>query len=209
MKKNTDSPYSAAFTGGGFLLEETDLLLPLLKSADSEALLKEEKVNNNLLKINAESARSRIMYEIKRRYASMPPAFWNDYQEMNAADRPVAIFYVILKTYKICFDFQVNVIVRKWNSVSKRVDKTDVMMELNEIAARDAFVDSWSDKTKHKVASAYLTILRRVGMLDTDSRLRPLACSNYAYYLSKGEPWFLQACLLQTYEIERIKRTML
>ena len=36
------------------------------------------------------------------------------------------------------------------------------MMEFNEIASKDEFVDSWSDNTKDKVASAYLTILRKV-----------------------------------------------
>ena len=204
MIRKHNSPYTAAFTAGGFLFEETNVLLPLLQAADSEALLEEEKVYNRLLHINAESARSRIMYEIKRRYEAMPASFWVDYQAMDLRDKVVALFYVILKTYKLCFDLQVNVTMRKWNGVSKRVDSIDMMMELCEIAARDAFVDSWSDKTKHKVASAYTTILRRVGMLDADGRLRPLSCSNFDYYLAIGEPWFLEACLLQPYEIEKI-----
>ena len=204
-----NSPYSAAFTGGGFLFDETNALLPLLQSENSEELLREEKINNNLLHINAESARSRIIYEVKRRYRSVSACFWRDYQEMNDRDRAVALFYVILKTYKICFHFQVNVAMKKWNGVSKRVDSIDVMMELNEIAARDAFVDSWSDKTKHKVASAYTTMLRRVGMLDTEGRLQALSCSNFPYYLTIGEPWFLEACLLQPYEIEKIRKSML
>ena len=208
MMRKHNSPYTAAFTGGGFLFEETNVLLPLLQSENSEELLREEKVNNNLLHINAESARSRIIYEVKRRYEAMPGSFWDDYQEMNDRDRVVALFYVILKTYKICFDFQVNVTMKKWNGVSKRVDSTDMMMELNEIAAKDAFVDSWSDKTKHKVASAYTTILRRVGMLDADGRLRSPSCSNFDYYLTIGEPWFLEACLLQPYEIEKIRKSM-
>lgn len=57
MKKN--SPYTAAMTGGGFLFEETDALLPLLQSEDSESLLKDEAVNNRLLHINSETARKR------------------------------------------------------------------------------------------------------------------------------------------------------
>ena len=51
MKKNY-SPYTAALTGGGFLFEETLILLPLLQAENSEELLQEEKVNNNLLHIN-------------------------------------------------------------------------------------------------------------------------------------------------------------
>ncbi len=203
MNKN-NSPYSAAITGGGFLFEETKILLPLLMAENSEELLQEEKVNNNLLHINTETARARNIGEIKRRYQSMPASFWNDFKDMSDTDKMVALFYVILNTYKICFDFHVNVTMRRWNGISMSIEKADLMMEFNEISARDEFVDSWSDNTKGNVASAYLTILRKVGMLDIDGRLHPLSCDNYGYYLKKGEPWFLEACLLQPYEIERI-----
>lgn len=205
-KKN--SPYSAAITGGGFLYEETNILLPLLMAENSEELLQEEKVNNNLLHINAETARSRNISEIKKRYQTMSVSFWNDFKDMSDSDKTIALFYVILKTYKICFDFHVNVTMRKWNSISKSVEKEDLMMEFSEISARDEFVDSWSDKTKGKVASAYLTILRKVGMLDADGHLHSLSSDNYGYYIEKGEPWFLEACLLQPYEIENIKKSM-
>ncbi|WP_288575223.1 BrxA family protein [uncultured Prevotella sp.] len=208
MKKNY-SPYTAALTGGGFLFEETLILLPLLQAENSEELLQEEKVNNNLLHINAETARSRNIHEIKRRYQTMPPSFWDDFKEMSDNDKIVALFYVILKTYKICFDFHVNVTMRKWISISKSIDKEDLMMEFNEISAKDDFVDCWSDSTKEKVAGAYLTILRKVGMLDKNNHLHSLACYNYGYYLTKGEPWFLEACLLQPYEINNIKKSMI
>ena len=160
-----DSPYTAAITGGGFLFEETNILLPLLRATNSEELLHDEKVNNRLLHINAESSRKKAILEIKRRYESMPSSFWDDFLGMNDTDKIVAIFYVILRTYKICFDFH--------------------------------------------VASAYLTILRKVGMLDNSNHLNAISCSNFTYYLGKGQPWFLEACLLQPYEIENIKKTMI
>ena len=166
-------------------------------------------MNNHLLQINAERSRAKAILEIKRRYEAMPAYFWNDFLEMNDSDKVAALFYVILKTYKICFDFHVNVTMKKWNSISRSVKKEDLMMELNEISAKDEFVDSWSDNTKDRVASAYLTILRKVGMLDRESHLNALGCSNFSYYLAKGASWFLEACLLQPYEIENIKKTLL
>lgn len=202
------SPYTAALTGGGFLFEETLILLPLLQADNSEALLQEEKVNNRLLHINAETSRKKVIAEIRRRYQAVSFSFWNDFMEMSDSDKVVALFYVILKTYKICFDFHVNVTMRKWNSISKSLDKEDLMMEFSEISAKDKFVDSWSDSTKRKVAGTYLTILRKVGMLDNDNHLHSLSCTNYGYYLAKGEPWFLEACLLQPYEVENVKCKM-
>ena len=204
MSKKSSSPYTAAITGGGFLLEETKVLLPLLQSPDRTALLKDERVNNRLLKINAETSRKRAMAEIERRYDAMPPTFWNDFQQMDEEDQKAALFFVILKTYKICFDFHINVTLRKWNSISKSLVYDDIEMEFNEVSARDVFVDSWSDKTKRKVASSYLTVLRKVGILDKDDNLHPLSASNFDYYIINGEQWFLEACLLQPYQIKEI-----
>ena len=202
------SPYTAAITGGGFLFTETNVLLPLLQSADREALLKDERVNNRLLQINAESSRYNAIVEIARRYDAMPTNFWEDYKNMNEEDQQVALFFVILKTYKICFDFHINVTMRKWNSISKSLVFDDIEMEFNEVSARDEFVDSWSEKTKRKVASSYLTILRKVGILDNEDNLHPLSASNFDYYIINGEQWFLEACLLQPYQIENIKKQL-
>ena len=204
INKN-NRPYTAAITGGGFLFEETNVLLPLLQSPDREVLLKEERLNNRLLKINAETSRYRAIVEIARRYDAMPVSFWIDYQSMSEEDQMVALFFVILKTYKICFDFHINVTMRKWNSISKSLVYEDIDMEFNEVSARDEFVDSWSDKTKRKVASAYLTILRKVSILDKEDQLHPLSASNFDYYIINGEQWFLEACLLQPYQIEAIR----
>lgn len=204
----TKSPYTAAITGGGFLLTETNALLPLLQSTDRTILLKEEELNNNLLHINAESSRRRAIMEISRRYDAMQPSFWNDYKEMGEEAQRIALLLVMLKTYKILFDFHVNVTMKKWNSVSKKVTLEDILIEFNEISAQDDFVDSWTDNTKDRVASAYLSILRKVGMLDKDSQLYAVNCDNFEYYLLHGEQWFLEACLLQPYQIESIKKTL-
>lgn len=209
MMNKIKSPYTAAITGGGFLYEETCILLPLLQSDNREALLKDEALNNRLLHINSETSRKRNIAEISRRYDTMSPKFWLDFQEMDEDDQKVALFFVMLKTYKICFDFHINVTMRKWYSISKKVEHDDLMMEFNEIAAKDEFVDSWSEATKKRVASAYLTILRKINMIQSDNSLIAINCSNWQYYIEMGEIWFLEACLLQPYQIENIKKELL
>lgn len=201
-----NSPYCAAITGGGFLFEETDALLPLLTSPDRESLVKDELVNNRILHINAEKSRSKAILEIKRRFEVMPPAFWEDYKSMNEEDRRIALLFVILKTYKILFDFQINVAIKKWNSVSRTIDLQDLAIEINEIAAKDEFVDSWSDSTKSKVASAYLSMLRKCGMMNREGNLVQLKPSNADFYIRIGEPWFLEACFLAPYQIDKVRQ---
>lgn len=209
MRAKNNSPYTASVTGGGFLFSETAILLPLLQSEDRAQLLKNEAINNNLLQINSEAARKRVIAEVSKRYDAMPANFWNDYVAMSESDQIAANLFVILKTYKIIFDFHFNVTLKRWNSISKSIEKDDVMMEIDEISARDSFVDSWSDETKGKLASTYLTILRKTGLLDEEGLLKPLYCSNPEYYVTMGEPWFLESCLLQPYEIEDIKKRIL
>ena len=207
--KRIQSPYTAAITGGGFLFEETNLLLPLLQSDNRTALLKEETVNNRILHINSETSRKRNIVEVARRYDTMPVSFWEDYKEMEENDQKVALFFVILKTYKVCFDFQIRVTMRKWNGIAKSLTHEDLMMEFSEIAAKDEFVNSWSENTMRKVASTYLSILRKVGMLDNISELHSVQANNMDYYIKIGEPWFLEACLLQPYQIDSIKQMMI
>lgn len=99
-----NSPYTAAITRGGFLYEETIALLPLFQSPDRVALLKDEKVNNRLLKINAETSRKKAINEIACRYDAVSSSFWNDYLEMGEDDQKAALFLVILEMIDIFDD---------------------------------------------------------------------------------------------------------
>lgn len=202
----TNSPYSASITGGGFLFNETNALLPLLLDENAAALIKDEVLNNNILHINSEKSRKRNVAEIKRRFEALPRTFWYDYMEMDDDNKRIALFFVLLKTYKILFDFHANVAMSRWRSASQDISIDDLKMEFNAISAKDEFVDSWSDATKKKVASAYLSILRHVNMLDSDEHLQALRPSNIDFYFGIGEPWFLDACLLEPYEIETLKQ---
>ena len=206
MKQN--SPYTATITGCGFLYYEFLRILPLLMSEDSAKLLKEEIDNNLLFQVNSQKARLRFLAEFKRRYNALPISFWNDFFKMNELSQRAGLLYVILKTYRLIFDFHFNVTVKRWNSVDQRLCKTDIMMELSDLSSRDPFVDSWTDNTKSRCASQYLTILRQAGLLqEKTNKLLPihLPLADYEYYIRSGEEWFLEACLLYPYEVNDIK----
>lgn len=206
MKQN--SPYTATITGCGFLYYEFLRILPLLMSKDSTRLLKEEIDNNLLFQVNSQKARLRFLAEFKRRYNALPISFWNDFLKMNELSQRAGLLYVILKTYRLIFDFHFNVTVKRWNSVDQRLRKTDIMMELSDLSSRDPFVDSWTDNTKSRCASQYLTILRQAGLLqEKTNKLLPihLPLADYEYYIRTGEEWFLEACLLYPYEVNDIK----
>ena len=204
-----NSPYSAGLTGCGFMQEEMTNVLPLLMQPNADELLRQEVVQNKYLAIRTETTRSRAVAEFKRRYSSMPKTFWEDYLNMSPSAQQVAMFFVILKTYRIAFDWQVDVVVKRWISVSQSLTKMDLLNHFNEISLRDEFVASWTDNTKSKVAAAYMAILKKIGMLNEKTGQLSSLCltdEEWSYYIQIGESWFLDACLLQPYEVERIKQ---
>lgn len=207
MKKKNNSPYTT-ITGCTFLYYEFKRMLPLLMDADADSLLKEEVESNRVLQVNSITSRKRFVVEFKRRYAAVSPLFWQTWLTMSEKGQRTGLFYAILKTYKLVFDLHFNVTMRKWHSVDHSLQKGDLQMELNELSAHDAYVDSWSEATKSKCISAYLTMLRQSGLLDDKTNeLTPikLDANEFAYYIRSGEEWFLEACLLYPYEINDIK----
>ena len=206
--KRIQSQYTAAITGCAVLYYEFNRILPLLLSEDSAMLLKDEIENNQILQINSQKARKTFVLEFKRRFSSVPIHFWQSWQSWSEEGQRAGLFYAILKTYKLVFDFHFNVAVKRWNSVDHHLTKSDIMMEFNEISAHDEFVDSWSDNTKNRCASHYLTILRQTGLLAAKTNeLQPIHpdAAELEYYIRSGEEWFLEACLLYPYEINDIK----
>jgi len=210
--KRGNSPYTAAITGCGFLFYEFLRILPLLMSEKSTELLKDEVRNNRILHVNSQKARQTFITEFQRRYNAVPAGFWIKFQNMNEQAKRIGLLFAILKAYKLVFDFHFNVTIKRWNSIEQTLKKNDVMMEFSELSSRDEFVDSWTDNTKDRCASHYLTILRQAGLLmEKTDELHPVHLEpyDYEYYIRSGEEWFLDACLLYPYEVKDIKSRLI
>lgn len=200
--------YTASLTGCGFMFNEMKAILPLFLSDYAESLIKQEITENNLLLIKSETSRKRAVSEFRRRFNAVPRSFWEWFNTVSETTQMFAMFYVNLKTYRILFDFQINVVLSNWNGISQSVTYNDVLSELYQISASDEFVDSWSEETKNKVVSWFVTLLVKVGLLNkkTSQLSSPLINEEeFAYFLKINEAWFLEACLLDPFVINRIK----
>lgn len=205
-----NSPYSASITGCTFKLEEFRRVLPLLLDDNSTELLKAEADNNHLLQVDSLNSRKRFIAEFQRRFDAVSREFWLAFSEWDETAQRAGFFYAILKTYQLVYDFHINLAVKKFRSVDKELKKGDVMMEFYEIAAKDSFVDSWTDNTKDRCAKHYLTILRQAGLLRDDTLIPLYLNAEQArYYFEHGEDWFLEACFLMPYEINNLKEQLL
>ena len=209
-KNTTNSIYSASLTGCGFMLDEMTACLPLLMDDNREELISREISEGNILQMKSLQTRRRAFSEFKRRYAAVPDKFWQRYQNMDKPQQQVAMYFVCLKAYRILFDLHINVALKKWSSANRTVTNRDAMAEIYEIAANDAFVDDWSEKTKDRVAGAFLSYMRQARLLDAKGMLQAprLNDKDYRIYIEMGQDWFLQACFLEPYEIQRIKESL-
>ena len=207
-----NSPYSASFTAAALMHSEMNAILPYLLQGSSTETVKMIENSVEILPIQSASARYRITQEMLKRFSTMPPSFWLEYMNYPERHQKLALFYVILKTYRLLFEFQIKVAVKKYNSANNTLKVDDLWIEFYNISSMDPFVDEWTDKTKRKAINVYLTMLRQVGLLNQDTaELQRIDIEKEAFipYVHLGELWFLQACFLPQYEIENIKTAAL
>lgn len=204
-----NSPYSASFTGAAMLFNEMNVAVKILLENDSPQSVDALKTDPNYIQIKSATARRRVTAEFVKRFHAVPKSFWERYVTLGESEQRLALLFVILKTYQILFEFQINLVIPKHNSPDRVLTKNDVNMALNEIASKDEFVDSWSAETRDRASSQYLTMLRQAGLInDATKELQEpnLPDDAFQYYIRIGEVWFLQACLLPGYKIEQLKQ---
>ena len=203
-----NSPYSASFTAAALMHGEMNAVLPYLLKDGSAETIKLIENSVEILPIKSAAGRYRVTHEMVKRFNAMPQAFWLDYQAFPEPQQKLALFYVILKTYRLLYEFQLNVAVKRFNSANNTLQIDDLWMEFYNIAARDPFVESWTELTKKRSIQSYLAMLRQVGLLNPETgTLQRIDIAQEAYipFVQLGELWFLQACFVPAYEIETIK----
>ena len=206
---NIRSPYSAAFTAASMMFREMNALIPLMLDEHATELLNQEIEENRLLCINSLNSRKRVVSELQRRFNAVPKTYWDHYISLSERAQRVALLYVILKTYQLLFDMHICVTLNLWRSASAELQSSDVMLYLNEVAAQDSFVDSWSESTRKKVAAVYVLMLHQAGLMKDNSAslCEPdLEDKDWIDYIRMGEAWFLEACFLPTYRVTELKQ---
>lgn len=208
-KPGSNSPYSASFTGAAILFSDMNVAVRMLLEDDSPGTIKTLKTDANYIKIKSSKSRERVTAEFVKRFRAVPKSFWTRYVELPENEQRLALLYVVLKTYQLLFEFQINLAIPKYNSPDRVLTKNEVSMALNEIATKDEFVDSWSAETRDRASSQYLTILRQSGLVsESTGELQSPNLSDEAllWYVQSGEVWFLQACFFPGYKIEQLKQ---
>lgn len=208
----TSSPYSASFTGATMMFNEMNTVVSMLLKDNSSETVKKIRTDAQYLQINSTTARERVTSELVKRFKMVPTPFWESYVNLAEAQKRLALLFVILKTYRLLFEFQVNLAIAKYNSIDRTINRNDVLTAMSEIASRDSFVDSWTQTTRERAAEHYLAILKQAGLIDVltgELKIPDVSDADFVDYIKSGDLWFLQACFLPNYRIENIKQLAL
>ena len=195
---NNKTKYDANFTAGGLLFNEFKALEDVLVSEGFENLIKTEEEENNHIGIATNSARKRIISEIKRRYKVAPSGFWSHFFNWSEDEQKLALFYLCLKAYPLIMDIHIDVVLKKYR-IGAKLNAYDIQMRFEEIMSYDEEVASWSMLTFKKLNVQYRKALRDAGLYDAHKILKkPLKVSNqfWDYFKEINENWFLEACFM-------------
>ncbi|MBU4485344.1 MAG: DUF1819 family protein [Candidatus Delongbacteria bacterium] len=187
--------YDANFTAGGLLSSEFKSLYPILFESNFIVQIEKERELNNFLGIKTESARKRIVTEIKRRYNVVKKSFWEWFKDLSEKEQKLALFYLCLKTYPIVLDIHIEVALKKYK-IGNDLNAFSVKMRLDEIASVNDIVGSWSESTLDKLNSQYRTTLKECGLLKGERLSNHLIISDsfWEYFEDIGESWFKEVC---------------
>ena len=187
--------FDANFTAGGILFNEFVALELLLSSKKFKQEISIEEEQNNVIGIATNSARKRIISEIKRRYYLAPDDFWSHFFGWYEHEQKLALFYLCLKTYPVVLDLHFEVTIKKFKSGNK-LDAYDLQMRLDELASTDEDVAKWSESTFNKINEQYRKALKDVGLFDGEkpTNISKVNDHFWNFFNDINEFWFLEAC---------------
>ncbi|GEO05553.1 hypothetical protein AAE02nite_32170 [Adhaeribacter aerolatus] len=190
--------------GGALLFNEFRAVLPLLKEPSFKELLEKEVKENLLLKINAQASRARIANELRNRAGSVDREFWFYFEGLEEKEQRLALYYIILKTYPLLLNFHFEVVLKKWRTLDYHLEKFDLQMRLDEIVSQDATVAGWTDNSRNKIISVFMTMLKDAGFLSRNQLRKPenISSSFWKFFVTAGDLWFLEACFVNKTERE-------
>ncbi len=191
------SLYSASFTTGPLLTDETEAIINFLEEHpgdDFSPILESDKY----LKVNSQAARKRRLREILNRIQSIPQEYWDFYLRLTPKDeKNMFMYYVCMKYYPLVRDFHLDVILSKWRLLDVSYSKDEVLRFLTRASMQHPEVDEWKESTRKKVVQVLTLMLKETGIISNNKlRLVFLPDTFWLFFIEHGEGWFLEAMFL-------------
>lgn len=208
----SSKPYSASFTTGALLLDETLVLLSLLEQMPHDDVLERAKKESHHLRINSETARRKIAGEVLKRYRTASEQTWFFFRSLyQTPDQTIVLLYVCLKTYQLLTDFALQIVVRRWQQRLLTLDRTDFERFLDEQTPAHPELKTFTEATRRKLAQIALLMLKQAGLVQAGGQLTtpPVSAGVWQFFIDQGDGWMLDVGMLTRTDRERLGLTVL
>jgi len=198
------SKYSASFTAGGLLYDETIALLPFLNENNYE-LLDDQLGDNSVLQINSLSARKRVLHEIKKRYRLVGSNVFDSLNSADQVEQKIILLYICAKSYSLVFDFLIDVVIEKWLSRDLEITTQMVRIFLEKQSEKHPEIEEWTELTMKKITGTVVKMIKDSGFIQ-NGKLTPIDASDefWHQFVLYGDTWFLNTSLLNEKQREQV-----
>ncbi len=191
------SLYSASFTTGPLLTDETESIVNFLEEnpgGDVSPIIESDKY----LKINSLAGRKRRSREIMNRIQSIPKEYWTFFLKLAGKDeKNLFMYYVCMKFYPLVRDFHLDVILTKWRLLDTSFSKDEVFRFLTRASLQHPEVDEWKESTRKKVVQVLALMLKEASIVShAKIKLVFLPDTFWLFFIERGEGWFLEAMFI-------------
>lgn len=183
-----DQPYNSDLNFVGSI-PNYDLLYLALSKINSTDRLKEIEeilVKRNLFDFRTEQARGRFFRMIK---STIYNTYTEEQSELLASvfdencsfqNKNILLLWQLCLANRLFYDITVNVYLKNYYTGRSHLSSRDVEDYLLHLKETDSTIGGWSLKTITPVASKYLTILKKLGLLDgaIKKQILPVAIDN-------------------------------
>lgn len=184
--------YSASFTAGALMREESLQVVEEIRRG-----VPPEAVDPDVLDVNSIRGRRRKTSEVVRRLDSADRTVWEDLPGLSRREQQIVLYYCCLKTYRLIFDFHMDVVLPQWRSLDRSLRPYDAQRYLEGRAGAHPELETWSETTREKVRQVMMKMLVEAGLLDGEQLQPPrLPDVFWKRFVKVGDMWFLEAAFL-------------
>ena len=196
--------YSASLTAGSLLLDETVRVLNYILNGELE-LKRQYIIEQNIIKINSEAARKRVLQEIRKRNRAVDKIIWEKFDAATQNERKILLFYVVVRTYSVVEDFIHDVVIDRWKSLKNDITEREIEIFLDKKSGEHPEIETWTATTRAKVIQVVIRILKESGLL-VGNKLNALQAPDefWKLFIQLGDAWFLEFALLNRKQREKI-----
>jgi len=196
--------YLLSFTAASLMPYETKEVAIIYFKENNWKRTMDIVVSDNIIQRNSESSRKRIFSELKKRISNLNNKELIFLTESSGNNLKHIVYLSCIKTYKIIFDFAVEVLYNKIIYYDHQILDSDYETFIESKRLEYENLENISSNTNYKIKQVIFRILEQAGLIDSTKTKQitpPMLNEELINLLLNDNPEYLKAFLLSEGDI--------